>query len=192
MMIRKQLRPALILFAALTILTGLLYPLTITGLAQMIFPHQANGSLIIKDGKVMGSELIGQQFTNPRYFWGRLSATGDSPYNASASGGSNYSVLNPNLEKLVQDRLTALHAADPGNYEPVPVDLVTASGSGLDPDISIAAARYQAPRVARLRGLSIDQVLALVNQHTQGRTLGFLGEPHVNVLDLNLALDGIQ
>lgn len=192
MMIRKQLRPALILFAALTILTGLLYPLTITELAQMIFPHQANGSLIIKDGKVMGSELIGQQFTNPRYFWGRLSATGDSPYNASASGGSNYSVLNPNLEKLVQDRLTALHAADPGNYEPVPVDLVTASGSGLDPDISIAAARYQAPRVARLRGLSIDQVLALVNQHTQGRTLGFLGEPHVNVLDLNLALDGIQ
>lgn len=192
MMIRKQLRPALILFAALTILTGLLYPLTITELAQMIFPHQANGSLIIKDGKVMGSELIGQQFTNPRYFWGRLSATGDSPYNASASGGSNYSVLNPNLEKLVQDRLTALHAADPGNYEPVPVDLVTASGSGLDPDISIAAARYQAPRVARLRGLSIDQVLALVNQHTKGRTLGFLGEPRVNVLDLNLALDGIQ
>lgn len=192
MMIRKQLRPALILFAALTILTGLLYPLTITGLAQMIFPHQANGSLIIKDGKVMGSELIGQQFTNPRYFWGRLSATGGSPYNASASGGSNYSVLNPNLEKLVQDRLTALHAADPGNYEPVPVDLVTASGSGLDPDISIAAARYQAPRVARLRGLSIDQVLALVNQHTKGRTLGFLGEPRVNVLDLNLALDGIQ
>jgi len=191
-MMRKQFRPALILFAALAAITGLLYPLTITGLAQIIFPKQANGSLIINNGEVVGSALIGQQFTDPRYFWGRLSATSGSPYNASASGGSNYSVLNPDLEKQVQARVAALQALDPDNHQPIPVDLVTASGSGLDPDISIAAARYQAPRVARLRGLSVDQVLALIDQRTEGRILGFLGEPRVNVLELNLALDGIQ
>lgn len=195
-MIRKQLRPTLILFTTFAVMTGLLYPLTITGLAQVLFPHQANGSLMTKSGQVagpaLGSALIGQQFTDPRYFWGRLSATSGSPYNASASGGSNYSVLNPNLEKQVQAQVTALQAIDPDNHQPIPVDLVTASGSGLDPDISIAAARYQAPRVARLRGLSVDQVLALIDRHTEGRMLGFLGEPRVNVLELNLALDGIQ
>lgn len=191
-MIRKQIRPAVTLFLVLVAITGLVYPFAITGLAQALFPHQANGSRIIKNGRLVGSELIGQQFSDPRYFWGRLSATSGGPYNASASGGSNYSVMNPNLEKQVKDRLAALKAADPGNEQPVPVDLVSASGSGLDPDISIAAARYQAPRVARLRGLSLDRVQALVEQHTEGRVLGMLGEPRVNVLELNLALDGIQ
>ncbi|HEY9075166.1 MAG TPA: potassium-transporting ATPase subunit KdpC [Anaerolineaceae bacterium] len=195
-MTRKELRPTLTLFASLAVITGLLYPLTVTGLAQVIFPHQANGSLITKGGQVaepaLGSALIGQQFTDPRYFWGRLSATSGSPYNASASGGSNYSVLNPDLEKQAQARLAALHAADPNNRQPVPVDLVTASASGLDPHISVAAARYQSTRVARLRGLPVDQVLALVDQYTKGRMLGFLGEPRINVLQLNLALDGIQ
>jgi K+-transporting ATPase ATPase C chain len=195
-MMRKQFRPALILFATLATITGLLYPLTITGLAQVLFPHQANGSLITKGGQVagpaLGSALVGQHFTDPRYFWGRLSATSGFPYNASASGASNYSVLNPDLEKQAQAQLAALNAADPGNRQTVPVDLVTSSASGLDPDISIAAARYQAPRVARLRGLSVDQVLVLIDQHTEGRMLGFLGEARVNVLQLNLALDGIQ
>jgi len=191
-MIRNQLRPALILFLTLVLVTGLFYPLVITGLAQVIFPYQANGSLITNNNQVIGSELIGQQFTDPRYFWGRLSATGDHPYNASASGGSNYSALNPKLESQVRDRLAALEAAEPNNQQVVPVDLVTTSGSGLDPNISIAAACYQASRVARLRGLSIDQVLALIDQHTEDRALGFLGEPRVNVLELNLALDGIQ
>lgn len=191
-MIRKQLRPALILFVTLVVITGLLYPVTITGLAQVLFPDQANGSLIIQNGEVIGSELIGQQFTDPRYFWGRLSATGGSPYNASASAGSNYSVLNSHLEKQARERMAALRTSDPGNHQPVPVDLVTASASGLDPHISIAAARYQAPRVARLRGLPVDQVLALIDQQTEGRVLGFLGEPRVNVLELNLALDALQ
>lgn len=191
-MIRKQLRPTLVLFTTLAVMTSLLYPLTITGLAQVLFPHQANGSLIIKNSQAVGSELIGQQFMDPRYFWGRLSSTSGSPYNASASGGSNYSVLNADLEKQAQARVAALKAADPDNHQPIPVDLVTASGSGLDPDISVAAARYQALRIARLRGLSIDQVQALIEQHTKERMLGFLGEPCVNVLELNLALDGIQ
>ena len=191
-MIRKQLQPALILFLILVLITGFLFPLVVTVLAQVFFPYQANGSLIIQNGQIAGSALIGQQFSDPRYFWGRLSATIDHPYNASASGGSNYSALNPNLEGQVQDRLSALKAADPNNQQAVPVDLVTASGSGLDPHISIAAARYQAPRVARLRGLSIERVLTLVDQHTEGSVLGFLGEPRVNVLELNLALDGIQ
>lgn len=191
-MMKKQLRPALILFFILVIITGLFYPLTITGLAQLLFPFQANGSLITVKGHVIGSRLIGKEFTDPRYFWGRLSDTAGHPYNASASSGSNYSVLNPDLQKQVQGRVNGLKAADPENNQPIPVDLVTASGSGLDPDISIAAARYQAARVARLRGLSPDQVLALIDQHTQGRILGFLGEPRVNVLELNLALDGIQ
>jgi K+-transporting ATPase ATPase C chain len=191
-MIRKQLLPAGILFLLLALVTGLAYPLLVTGLAQLLFPQQANGSLITSAGKVNGSELIGQPFSDPRYFWGRLSATANTPYNASASGGSNFSALNPGLEKQVQDRLDALKAADPANSQPVPIDLVTASGSGLDPEISIAAARYQASRIARLRGLPVDQVLTLIDQHTSGRLLGFLGEPRVNVLGLNLALDGLQ
>lgn len=190
-MLRNQLRPALILFFSLAVMTGLLCPLAMTGLAQVFFPYQANGSLVTQNGQVIGSALIGQQFSDPRYFWGRLSATDKAPYNASASGGGNDSVLNPNLEKQAQERLAALKAADPNNHQPVPVDLVTASGSGLDPDISVAAALYQAPRIARLRGLSLNQVLALIDQHTEGRIWGFLGEPRVNVLELNLALDGL-
>ena len=188
----KQLKIALILFAFLTVLTGLLYPALITGIAQVIFPNQANGSLITQNGQVVGSSLIGQQFDDPKYFWGRLSATGDHPYNAALSGGSNLGPTNPALLKQVSDRIAALQAADPGNTQPIPVDLVTASGSGLDPDISIAAARYQAPRIARLRSLSLDKVNALIDQNTTGRTLGFLGEPRVNVLNLNLALDGLK
>jgi len=188
----RLFKPALLLFVMLVIITGIIYPLVITGLAQVIFHRQANGSLITRNGVVVGSALIGQQFDAPQYFWGRLSATGNNPYNAMASGGSNYSVLNPDLTKQVQDRIAALHAADPNNTQPVPVDLVTASGSGLDPDISIAAARYQAARVARARDIPVAQVLSLIDQHTQGRTLGFLGEPRVNVLELNLALDALK
>jgi K+-transporting ATPase ATPase C chain len=188
----KQIKPALIIFLSFALLTGILYPLAITGIAQVIFPRQANGSLITSNGKVVGSALIGQQFTDPKYFWGRLSDTGNIPYDASNSGGSNYSVLNPNVVSEAQARLKALHDADPTNTQPVPVDLVTSSGSGLDPDISIAAAQYQAPRIARLRGISLDRVMALINQHTQERQLGFLGEPRVNVLELNLALDALK
>ncbi len=188
----KQLKTALVLFGLLTVLTGLLYPAVITAASQLIFPSQANGSLITINGKVVGSQLIGQQFDDPKYFWGRISATGDHPYNASASGGTNYSVLNDSLQKQVEQRIADLRAADPGNTQPVPVDLVTASGSGLDPNISIAAARYQAARVARVRGISLEQVNALIDQNTQGRFLGFIGEPRVNVLLLNLALDGLK
>ncbi len=191
----RQLRPALAVLFALTIVTGVIYPLVITGIAQLVFPHQANGSLIVQNGKAVGSELIGQQFSDPKYFWGRLSATGDYPYNAfnaqtlTGSSGSNYGPMNPALVKAAQARIDALKAADPGNTAPIPVDLVTASGSGLDPNISVAAALYQAPRVARLRGLPLEQVQALIARYTQGRQLGFLGEPRVNVLELNLVLD---
>ncbi len=191
----RQLRPALAVLFVLTIVTGVIYPLAITGIAQLVFPHQANGSIIMVNGKPVGSELIGQQFSDPKYFWGRLSATGDYPYNAfnaqtlTGSSGSNYGPMNPALVRAAQARIDALRAADPGNTAPIPVDLVTASGSGLDPNISVAAALYQAPRVARLRGLPLEQVQALVARYTQGRQLGFLGEPRVNVLELNLALD---
>jgi K+-transporting ATPase ATPase C chain len=189
----KQLKPALILFAFFTVLTGLIYPGVVTAISQVIFPHQANGSLITAaGGKVVGSELIGQQFTDPKYFWGRLSDTGSIPYDASNSAGSNYSALNPSLQKQGEDRITALKAADPTNTLPIPADLVTASASGLDPNISLAAAQYQAGRVARLRSLSLDQVNALIAQYTTGRFLGFIGEPRVNVLQLNLALDGLK
>ncbi len=187
-----MIRPTCFLFLVLTLLTGLLYPLAITGLAQWLFPERANGSLLVVNGQVIGSRLIGQEFSDPRYFWGRPSATSEYPYNASQSGGSNLSVLNPVLMEAVQARLAELKAADPGNNQAVPVDLVTSSASGLDPDISVAAARYQASRVARLRGLSLEEVLTLIDEHTQSRALGFLGEPRVNVLTLNLALDRLQ
>ena len=180
---------ALLIF---TVLTGLVYPLVVTGIAQLVFPRQANGSLIVQNGQIVGSSLIGQQFTEPKYFWGRLSATGPYPYNASASAGSNLGPTNPALLDNVKARIAALQAADPGNNQPIPVDLVTSSGSGLDPDISVAAALYQLPRVARLRGLSESAVRSMVDKYTKGRTLGFLGEPRVNVLQLNLALDGLK
>jgi K+-transporting ATPase ATPase C chain len=173
-------------------MTGVLYPLVVTGIAQLVFPRQANGSLIVQNGRTVGSALIGQQFTDPGYFWGRLSATSPYPYDAAASSGSNLGPTNPALLDEVKARIAALKAADPGNTQLIPVDLVTSSGSGLDPDISVAAALYQIPRVARLRGLSQSAVRALVDQYTRGRTLGFLGEPRVNVLQLNLALDGLK
>jgi K+-transporting ATPase ATPase C chain len=195
---RNQVRPALMVLLLLSLVTGLLYPLAVTGIAQLVFPRQANGSLIMKNGQALGSELIGQSFTDPKYFWGRLSATAAFPYNTfdagtlTGSSGSNYGPSNPALLQAVRARIDALRAADPGNTQPVPVDLVTASGSGLDPHISVAAAYYQVPRVARLRGLSEARVIALVDQYTQGRQFGFLGEPRVNVLLLNLALDDIK
>jgi K+-transporting ATPase KdpC subunit len=189
---RAQLRPALISFLILALLTGIIYPLVMTGLAQIIFPYQANGSLIVQGGKVVGSTLIGQSFDDPKYFWGRLSATSPNPYNAQASSGSNLGPTNPALIQEVQGRIDALHKADPGNTQPIPVDLVTSSGSGLDPDISVAAAIYQAPRVARVRGLDPAKVQNLVNQSVEPRQFGFLGEARVNVLQLNLALDELK
>ena len=185
-MMRRQVRYAIGFVVLLTVLTGVIYPLAVTGLAQALFRHQANGSLISDNGQVIGSELIGQPFSDPRYFWARLSAT---EYDAAASSGSNYGPTNPALLEAIQARIDALRAVDPDNDEPIPVDLVTASGSGLDPHISIAAAQYQMPRVARYRGLSRDQVSALVDRFTEGRQFGVLGEPRVNVLKLNLALD---
>ena len=187
---KEHLRPALTMLLALTLLTGVVYPLIVTGLAQIIFPQQANGSLVVRDGKVIGSELIGQYFDEPKYFWGRPSATSPFPYNAAASSGSNLGPTNPVLIEAVKIRVAALRAADPGNEAPVPVDLVTASGSGLDPHISPAAADYQVKRVARARGLKERQVEDLVERYTDGRQFGLLGEPRVNVLKLNLALDG--
>jgi len=188
-----MIKPVLVIFAFFVLLTGLLYPLLMTGVAQVIFPAQANGSLVTtSSGEPIGSMLIGQSFSAPEYFWGRLSATAEEPYNASASGGSNYSVLNPALQEQVQARMDALQAADPENTAPVPVDLVTASASGLDPHISPAAAYYQVPRVAQARGLSEEQVRALVLEHIEKPLLGIFGEPKVNVLLLNLALDSVQ
>lgn len=184
-----EFRPALVLLAVLTILTGAVYPLAVTGVAQIALPYQANGSLIERHGRAVGSELIGQPFSDPKYFWPRLSATSPYPYNAASSSGSNLGPLNPALLDEVAARIKALRAADPGNAAPVPVDLVTSSASGLDPDISPAAAAYQVERVAKARGLSAAKVRALVARYTQGRQLGFLGEPRVNVLAFNLALD---
>jgi K+-transporting ATPase ATPase C chain len=194
----KQLRPAIVLLVLFTLITGVIYPLVVTGIAQAFFPSQANGSLIVINGKAVGSKLIGQNFDDPKYFWGRLSDTGDFPYNAfnadtlTGSSGSNYGPLNPALLKAVQARIDALKKADPSNTTPIPVDLVTASGSGLDPNISVAAALYQIPRVAKSRGMSEQAVRSLVDQYTTGRQLGILGEPTVNFLSLNLALDGIK
>jgi len=189
---KAQIRPALMAILIFTLLTGVIYPLVVTGVAQLVFPRQANGSLIVRNGQTVGSGLIGQQFDDPKYFWGRLSATSPFPYNAVASSGSNLGPTNPALLEAVQARIAVLKAADPTNTQPIPVDLVTASGSGLDPDISVAAALYQVPRVARARGMSETAVRLLVDQYTQGRQFGFLGEPRVNVLELNLALDGIK
>jgi potassium-transporting ATPase KdpC subunit len=191
-MFLKLLRTSIISIVLLTVLTGLLYPLVVTGIAQVVFPWRANGSLLKKDGKVVGSELIGQPFSDARYFWSRLSATSPFAYNAGASNGSNYGPLNPALIDGARKRIQDLKAADSLNVQPIPVDLVTASGSGLDPHISIAAARYQIGRVARNRSLSEAQVRLLVDQNTEGRQLGLLGEPRVNVLKLNLALDDLQ
>jgi potassium-transporting ATPase KdpC subunit len=189
---RAQVRPALMALLTLTILTGVLYPLAVTGVAQIVFPHQANGSLIVRDGKTLGSSLIGQPFDAPRYFWGRPSATSPFPYNAAASSGSNLGPTNQALIKAVQARIDALKKADPDNTVPTPVDLVTASGSGLDPHISPAAAEYQVRRVARSRGVDEAMVRRLVADHTERRQWGILGEPRVNVLLLNLALDDLK
>jgi K+-transporting ATPase ATPase C chain len=193
-----QLRPALVSLLVLTLATGVLYPLVVTGIAQLAFPSQANGSFIVEGGQVRGSALIGQPFDDPRYFWGRLSATGGHPYNAfdaeagAGSSGSNLGPLNPALLDAVQSRIDTLRAADPAATRLIPVDLVTASGSGLDPHISPAAAAYQVRRVAQARGLSEEQVRALVALHTEGRALGLFGEPRVSVLRLNLALDSLR
>lgn len=187
----RQLRPVLMVFLLLTVLTGTLYPLIVTGVAQLVFPEKANGSLIFREGGYAGSELIGQPFDDPKYFWGRLSATPDFPFNSASSSGSNLGPSNPALVEAVKTRMEALQKADPGNHSPIPIDLVTSSGSGLDPHISPAAAMYQIPRVVRARGLSEDQVRHLVEQFTEPRQWGFLGEPRVNVLKLNRALDHI-
>ena len=185
------LRPMLVVFVGLSLVTGLLYPGVITAISKAVFPHQASGSLIEKDGKTVGSELIGQPFSDPKYFWGRLSATAPMPYNAAASVGSNLGPTNPALTDAARARIDVLHAADPDNQAPVPVDLVTASGSGLDPHISPAAAEYQAARVARARGIPIEQVKQLIAANTETPLLPVLGDPGVNVLKLNLGLDAI-
>jgi len=187
-----QLRPAITLFVVLSLVTGLAYPLAVTGIARLAFPQAADGSLIVRDGKPVGSELIGQSFSDPKHFWSRPSATAPMPYNAANSAGSNLGPGNPALADAVKARIAALRAADPGNTAPVPVDLVTASASGLDPHVSRAAADYQVARVARARGLPEERVRALVERHTERALLGFIGEPRVNVLRLNLALDAAR
>jgi K+-transporting ATPase ATPase C chain len=186
------IRPAVTLFLIMTVLTGIVYPFAVTGLAQVLFHDRAEGSLLMADGHAIGSRLIGQSFSDPKYFWSRPSATAPQPYNAIASGASNLGPLNPALTDAVGTRIAALKAADPTNSLPVPVDLVTASASGLDPDMSIAAARYQAARVARTRGLDPAAVQSLIDAHARGRLLGLIGEPRVNVLELNLALDALR
>jgi len=188
----RILRPAIVLLGLMTLITGIAYPVAVTGVAHLLFPSEAAGSLVVKDGKPVGSSLIGQPFSDPRYFWSRPSATSPQPYNGLASGGSNLGPLNSALTDAVKSRIAALHAADPTNQAPIPVDLVTASASGLDPDISLAAAYYQADRIARLRHVSRDRVGALIADQARGRVLGVIGEPRVNVLELNLALDTMK
>ncbi len=185
-------RPAIVCFAVLTVLTGIAYPLVVTGIGQAVFPQQAAGSLLVKNGQPVGSSLIGQNFSDPKYLWGRPSATSPMPYNARNSSGSNLGPLNPALTDAVKGRIEALRAADPGNTAPVPVDLVTASGSGLDPHISVAGAQFQAARVAKARHLPLQAVQQLIAQHAEGRLFGLLGEPRVNVLQLNLALNDLR
>ena len=185
---KTLIRPAASLFVVLAVVTGVVYPMVVTGIAKAVFPRQAGGSLIVQDGKTVGSSLIGQNFSDPKYFWGRPSATSPMAYNGQGSGGSNLGPLNPALTDAIKARVDALRAADPGNKAAVPVDLVTASASGLDPEISVAAAEYQAPRIARLRGVSTSMIEDVIARHAQGRLLGLLGEPRVNVLDLNLEL----
>jgi K+-transporting ATPase ATPase C chain len=191
-LVRSVLRPALVLLAMLTALTGVIYPLAVTGVAHLVFPRAAAGSLVARGGRVLGSTLIGQSFSDPGHFWSRPSATTPQPYNGTGSTGSNLGPLNPALLEAVKARVAALRAADPGNTAPVPVDLATASASGLDPHISVAAAQYQAARVARGRALPEARVRALIDAHTEGRLLGVIGEPRVNVLELNLALDSLK
>jgi K+-transporting ATPase ATPase C chain len=191
-MFLRQLRISIVAIVLFTIITGIIYPLIVTGLAQLFFPHQANGSLLQFEGKTVGSALIGQPFSDPKYFWSRPSATAPFAYNAGASTGSNYGPLNPALFDAVRKRIKELKEADPQNTAPVPIDLVTASGSGLDPHISVAGALYQLPRVARFRGMSEDSLRQLIASNTTGRQFGVLGEPVVNVLQLNLVLDGIH
>ena len=188
--LKNSIRPALSIFLLLTAITGVAYPLLITGIAQLAFPHQANGSIVTVEGKPVGSALIGQSFTAPGHFWSRPSATGPMANNGIASSGSNLGANNPALADAVKERIAALRAADPGNTQPVPVDLVTASGSGLDPEISLAAALYQAPRIARERGMPAERVQSLIERHAQRPWLGVIGEPRINVLALNLDLDG--
>jgi K+-transporting ATPase ATPase C chain len=188
-MFNKQVKPALLVFATLTVITGVLYPLSITAVARIIFPHQADGSILMRDGKPVGSSLIGQEFSDPKYFWGRLSATSSTSYNPLPSSGSNFGPLNPALREQVEKRVKTLRSVDPGNKSLIPVDLVTASASGLDPHVSVAAALYQVPRVARSRGVPQDEIVRLVKENTTGRFAGVFGERVVNVLQLNMALD---
>ena len=189
---KNILRPALVLFVVLSLLTGMAYPLVVTGAARALFPNQAAGGLILRDGKPVGADLIGQNFSDPKHFWGRPSATSPMPYNALASSGSNQGPLNPALADAVKSRVEALRAADPGNAAPVPVDLVTASASGLDPHISPAAARYQMARVAKVRNVPVERVQSLLEQQTETPLFGFLGESRINVLKLNLALESLR
>jgi K+-transporting ATPase ATPase C chain len=186
------IRPAIVLFLIMTVLTGVVYPFAVTGIAQVLFHDQAAGSLVMADGHAVGSRVIGQSFSDPKYFWSRPSATSPQPYNATASSGSNLGPLNPALTDAIKTRMEALKAADPTNTLPVPVDLVTASGSGLDPEISIAAAQYQAARIARVRGLPPEEVQSLIAAHSRGKLFGLVGEPRVNVLELNLGLDALR
>ena len=188
----KQIRIALLSTLVVTAAAGFIYPFALTGLSQVLFPKQANGSLIYQNGKPIGSHVIGQPFDDPKFFWGRFSATCTVHYNAASSSGSNLGPTNPALFKAIQDRIDALHKADPDNKDSIPVDLVTASGSGLDPHITPAAANYQAGRVAKIRGMDLSKVQEFIGHHTEGRFLGLIGEPTVNVLELNLDLDGVK
>ncbi len=191
-MIRQQIKPAILVFIILSVITGIFYPLFVTGVARIFFHDKASGSLIFRDGKPVGSALIGQPFDDPKYFWGRLSATSPVSFNAAASSGSNLGPMNPALIESVNKRINALKSADPGNSNPIPVDLVTSSASGLDPHVSLAAAYYQVARIARIRGLPQELVKTIIRKHSSGRLWGVLGEPVANVLELNLALDAYK